>query len=148
MGCFYNLLSVSKNLLVQNCSSLAFTARGDCWHGNDPESAKTGAETLAHVPLQSLITGVGCEAIFELVFQAINLLSMHLPTALPVCSWQRAATEQFAMSGFGWERRFCVSEAGRHNGRCSQLAVGSIPAAAHTYTNCLAKQKQARCRGW
>lgn len=71
MGWFYYLLSASKNLLVQNCSSLAFTTRGDCWQGNDPWKAKTGAETLACVPLLSLITGVGCGAIFELVFQTI-----------------------------------------------------------------------------
>lgn len=51
MGYFYYLLSESKNLLVQNCSSLAFTTRGDCWQGNGPERAKTGAETLARVPL-------------------------------------------------------------------------------------------------
>lgn len=71
MGWFYYLLSVSKNLLVQDCGSLAFTTRGDCWQGNDPQRAKTGAETLACVPLSSLITGVGCGAVFELAFQAI-----------------------------------------------------------------------------
>jgi len=104
IGCFYYLLSASKHLLAQNCSSLAFIARGDCWEGGDPKRTKTGAETSACVPLLSLITGVGCGATFEFQSLPSKLLSVHLPTAQPVCSGQRAAPEQFAVSLLGWER--------------------------------------------